>query len=210
VQDAVHHGIAHVEIRRSHIDLRPQHPRSVREFAGAHALEQIQILFDRAIAIRTVFAGLGQGATVLANLVSGEIVNVSFATLDQLDRPLIKLAEVVRCIKQSIPMEAEPLYVFFDRFDILDVFLFRIGVVETQVCVSPELVRVSEIDADGLGVADVKVAVRLWREASLHTSVVFVRVAIFDKALAYEIRRTRFRGGARTRLSLGSWCSHNP
>ena len=41
VQDAVHHGIAQVEIGRRHIDFRPQNARAIGEFAGSHALEQI-------------------------------------------------------------------------------------------------------------------------------------------------------------------------
>src|SRR5579872_1652897 len=106
-------------------------------------------------------------------------------------------------------MEAEPLHIFHNRIDILDVFFFGIRVVEAQVGVSAKLVRVAKIDADGLGVADVQVSIRLRREAGLHTSVVFIRLEIFDEALAYEVGRTRFRSGTGTRLSLGSWSCHN-
>ncbi len=69
VEDAVHDGIAHVEVRRGHVDFGAQGARAVGEFAGLHALEQIEIFFDGAIAIGAVFAGLGEGAAVLANLV---------------------------------------------------------------------------------------------------------------------------------------------
>jgi hypothetical protein len=46
-------------------------------------------------------------------------------------------------------------------------FLFRIGVIEAQVCFAAELVGEPEVDANGLGVTDVKVAVGLGRKASL-------------------------------------------
>ena len=67
VQDAVHHGIAHVQIWRSHINLRPQNSRAIRELARPHALEEIHVLFYRAVAVRAIFAGLGERAAVLAN-----------------------------------------------------------------------------------------------------------------------------------------------
>ena len=41
MQDAVHHGIAHIQVRRSHIDFGTQHACAVGEFAGFHAFEQI-------------------------------------------------------------------------------------------------------------------------------------------------------------------------
>ena len=39
VHNAVHHRIAQVEIRRRHIDLRPQNARTIGKFPRAHALE---------------------------------------------------------------------------------------------------------------------------------------------------------------------------
>ena len=59
---------------RSHVDLRAQNPRSVGELPGPHALEQIQVLFDGAVAVRAVFARLGQRAAVFANLVCRKVV----------------------------------------------------------------------------------------------------------------------------------------
>ena len=52
VQDAVHHRVAQVQVGRRHIDFGAQGAGAIREFAGAHALEQIQVLFHRAVAVR--------------------------------------------------------------------------------------------------------------------------------------------------------------
>src|SRR3984957_12105161 len=41
VQDAIHHRIAKVKIRRAHVDLRPEDSRAVGKLSGAHALKQI-------------------------------------------------------------------------------------------------------------------------------------------------------------------------
>ena len=67
--DAIQHRIAHVQVRRGHIDLRPQHPRAVLEFADPHTLEQLEIFLRRPIAVRTVFAGASRGAAMLGDLV---------------------------------------------------------------------------------------------------------------------------------------------
>ena len=60
VEDAVHHRVAHVQVGRGHVDLRPQGARAVGELAGPHPLEQVQVLLDRAVAVGAVLAGLGQ------------------------------------------------------------------------------------------------------------------------------------------------------
>ena len=46
VPDPVEHRIAHVDVRRRHVDLRAQHVGAVRELAGAHPREEIEVLLD--------------------------------------------------------------------------------------------------------------------------------------------------------------------
>ena len=125
VQDAVHHRIAHVQVRRSHVDLGAQNSRAVGKFAGPHALEQIQIFFYRAVAIRAVLARLGERAAVLANFVGGQIVDVGLAGFDELHRPLVELVEIIGGIEEAVPLEAEPLHVRHDGIDVLRLFLGR-------------------------------------------------------------------------------------
>src|SRR5579884_973829 len=123
VQNAVHHWITHVQIRRGHIDLRPQRARSVGKLAFAHALEQIEILLDRAVPKWAVTARLSERAASLSNLLCAEIIDVSLACLDQLYRPFIKLIEVVGCVVHPIfPIESQPAYIANDRIDILLLF----------------------------------------------------------------------------------------
>ena len=68
MQNAIHHRIAHVQIRRRHVDLGAQGTRAVGKFALPHALEEIEIFFDGTIAIRAVLAGLSQRAAILRGL----------------------------------------------------------------------------------------------------------------------------------------------
>ena len=121
MQDAVHHRVAHVEVGRGHVDLRPQRARAVGELAGPHALEQVEVLLDRAVAVGAVLARLGQRAAVLADLVGGQVADVGLAGLDQLHGPLVELLEVVGGVEQPVfPVEAEPADVLHDRVDVLD------------------------------------------------------------------------------------------
>ena len=145
--------------------------RAVGELAGFHAGEEVEILFDGAVAIGRVFAGLGEGAAVLANLVGGEVVDVGLAGLDELESPLVELGEVVGGVAEAVPVEAEPADVFLNGIDVLLLFFFGVGVVEAQVGFAAELVGEAEVDADGLGVADVEVAVGLGGKAGLDDGV---------------------------------------
>src|SRR3989441_12296809 len=63
------------------------------------------------------------------------------------------------------PVEGEPAHVVHDGVDVLLALLGRVGVVEAQVAAAAVVSRQAEVDTDGLGVADVKVAVGLGREA---------------------------------------------
>ena len=124
MQNTVHHRIAHVQVLRRHVDLGAQGAGAIRELARAHALEQIQILFDGAIAPGAFLAGFGQSAAIFAHLVGGQIADKSLARLDQLDGPCMKLIEVVRRVEETIfPVAAQPANVLDDGIDILGLFL---------------------------------------------------------------------------------------
>ncbi len=144
---------------------------AVGELAGLHAGEEVEIFFDGPVAVGAVLAGLGEGAAVLADLVGGEVVDVGLAGLDELESPLVELAEVVGGVAEALPVEAEPADVLLDGIDVLLLFLLGIGVVEAQVGLAAELIGQAEIEADGLGVADVEVAVGLGWKAGLDLGV---------------------------------------
>ena len=109
VPDPIERRVAHVEVRRRHVDLGAQHVRAVLELARPHPREQIEVLLDRTIAIRAVPARLGQRAAIGANLVGVQAVHVRLAAPDQLDGELVELLEVVGGEEQRVPLEPEPL-----------------------------------------------------------------------------------------------------
>src|SRR6185503_18014392 len=78
----------------------------------AHAAEEVEVLLDAAVAERTLLAGLGQGAPVLADLVRGEVVHVGEPLLHEELRPGIELVEVIGGVVEVFPpVEPEPLHV---------------------------------------------------------------------------------------------------
>src|SRR5690606_12918583 len=166
VPDAVQHRVAQQHVGRRHVDLRTQHVRAVRKLPRAHAAEQVQVLLDAAVAVRTRPARLRDRATLLADLFLGLAVDVRLALADQRLRDLVELLEVVgRVVEMLAPVPAEPLHVPDDRLRVLDALRLRVRVVEAEMAHAPELLRDAEVQRDRLRVPDVQVAVRLGREA---------------------------------------------
>ena len=191
VADAVEHRVAHVDVRRRHVDLRAQHVRAVGELAGAHAAEQVEVLVD-ARGRGTASCVPGSVSVPRYSRISSarQRIDVGDALLDQLLGELVELLEVVGRVELAVaPVEPEPAHVVHDRVDVLDVFLDRVGVVEAQVAVAAELAGDAEVEADGLGVADVQVAVRLRREARDDAAAVRARGDVSGDDLANEVER---------------------
>ncbi len=171
VADAIEHRVAHVDVRRPHVDPGAQHVGAIGELAGAHPAEQIAILGDAAPAVRRIDAGLGQRAAVLADLIGRERIHIGEPLVDEPFCELVELLVIVRGVVLAImPVEAQPPHVFLDRIDVLDVFLHRVGVVEPEIAASAELLGDTEVETDGLGVPDVQVAVGLRRKSRHHTA----------------------------------------
>ena len=171
--DAIENRIAHVDVRRRHVDLGAKHVCAILELAGAHPREQIEALLDRAAPVGAVGARLGQRPAKLPDLVEAQAVDVRIAVPDEVHGVLVELLEVVRCVPRlALPREPEPAHVRLDRFHVLDVLGRRVRVVEPEVARAAELRRNAEVQADRFCVADVEVAVRLRREAGRDSSAV--------------------------------------
>ena len=184
--DAVQRRIAQVDVAAGHVDPGAQRFRAVGELAGAHAREQIEILRHAAIAIWRIAAGFGQRAAVFALLLGAQIAHEGSAIADQLERALVQHAEIVRGVAQFVPLEAEPVHVVLDRLDVLDVFLGRIGVIETQMADAAEIVGDAEVQADRLGVSEMQIAVGFRREAG-DDVVVLPGLLVLGHDLANEV-----------------------
>ena len=94
VLDAIQRGIAHVDIRRRHVDLGAEGFGSVRKLASSHPLEKIEVFRNGTIAIRAVFTRLRERAAIGAHLVLGEFIHIGNAFLDELDGEVVALVKV--------------------------------------------------------------------------------------------------------------------
>ena len=93
---------------------------------------------------------------------------VALVPLDQLDRKLVQLVEVVARIRDLPRLVAKPAHRLQDALKVAALLRLRVRVVEAQVT-SPAVVRrVPEVDEDSLRVPDVQEAVRLGREPRVY------------------------------------------
>ena len=165
--DAVHDRVAHVDVGRGHVDLGAERRVAVGELAGAHAA-RVRFSSTGAVAERAV-CGRAQSIVPRYWRISSavQVADVGLARFDQLDRPSRKAAQSsprrrTAGASQSKPSQSD---VGVDGVDVLLLFFRRVGVVEPQVAAAVELAGDAEVEADGLGVADVEVAVGFGREA---------------------------------------------
>jgi len=169
VQNTVHDRVAHVHIRRAHVNFRAQCAAAIGEFAGAHAREQPQVFFNGAFAVRAVFAWFGQSAAIFANFIRAEVVHVSLPLPDELKREFIKLLKIIRGVILAVaPVKTQPVNVLFDSIHIFRVFFNRIGVIVAQVCQPAVAFRYAKIDSKRFSVPDVQVAVWFRWKARMH------------------------------------------
>ena len=183
--------------------------------------EQVEAFGGRTVAVRAVPAWLGQGAAVGANFVGGQTVDVGVSVADQSRGEVVQPFEVVGGVeKPVVPIEPQPADVALDRFDVLDVFLGGIGIVEAQVADTARLFEGdAEIEADALRVADVEIAVRFGREAGDDATPVLAGRAVVGDDLPDEIEpvgvsgRRSVHGELRRCASMRSWlrrCGASP
>ena len=107
MQDAVEHRVAQVDVAGRHVDLGAQHAGAIRELAGAHPAQQVQVLLGRAIAVGAIAAGLGQRAAVGADLLGRQVVDIGVAVADQVLGPFVQVLEVIRGEIQ-MPPQSKP------------------------------------------------------------------------------------------------------
>ena len=169
ILDAVDGRVAHVHVGAGQVDLGTQSLFTLLELTGTHPAEQVQILLRGAVTPRRGTAGLaGIGTTVLAHLVTGQVVHVGLALQDELLGVLVALVKVIAAIEDAaVGVSAQPVQILNDAVDILLTFAGGVGVVQAQVELAAILVCDGPVDVDGLGAADVQVAVGLRREAGM-------------------------------------------
>ena len=186
--DAVHDGVTQLPVGVRHVDAGAQHLHSVAVLASTHTIEQVEVDFDAAIAKRAVGARLPDGPARGHDGIGILVVDIGDTLADELLCPLVELLETVgRVLDPAVPLEAQPADVLLDGRDEVDMFRHRVGVVHAQVADSVEVFGHAEVETDGLGVADVQVAVGLRREPGDHPATVDPRRLVASHLLADEV-----------------------
>ena len=204
--DAVERRVAHVDVGRRHVDLRPQRVGAVLELARAHPPEQIEVLRDRPVAVRALAPGLGQRAAVLAHFVGRQVVDVGQALLDELLGPADTAARSSPTRRYSRSSQSNPSQCTSSVIASTYSTSSLAGFVSSnrRLHLPAELQRDAEVQADRLRVADVQVAVRLGREARVHAPAVLPGLQIVGDDGPDEVERPgRFGRGACAGPRLG-------
>lgn len=149
VQHAVNNGVAHIDIRTRHINLRTQNERAVSDASCAHIFEQREVFFHAAIAVGARTPRLSQRAAVFAHLFRRKIIDVREPFADQRQRRLVHNGEVIRSVQDiEIRSVKQPFHIRDNRIDVLLLFFGRIGIIETQIAFAVILFRETEVEAD--------------------------------------------------------------
>ena len=152
-------------------------------------MEELHVLFDAAVAVGARAGRLaGIVAAVFLHFVASQIFDISLAHFNHLFGEGVNLVVVVACEKFFFPFKAEPLHVFADGIDIFHIFLGRVRVVEAEVRKATELLGGTEVQADGLGMANVNVAVRFGRETRQHV-IALAGLEVVNDNVLNKIRR---------------------
>ena len=188
IDDAVDDGVAEVHVGVRHVDLGAEHHRAFGQFAAVHLLKQGEAFLDGAVAEGAFGAGLRGRAFLLRDFLASLLIYVSLALFDEPHGEVPELLEIVGGIIYIAPLEAEPFDVFLNGVDVFGVFLLGVGVVEAQVAHAAKLLRHAEVHANGLGMTNVEIAVRLGRETCLETAVILTVGQVARNDLLYKVQ----------------------
>ena len=171
VNNTVDCRIAHVHVRRCHINLCAQRLCTLLVLARTHFLKQAQVFLDRAVTIRAVFARLGQAAAICAHLFLRQITDVCFALLNQVLCALVALVKVIRAVEDAAGRlrTGQPLNILQNGLYILIVLTHRIGIVKAQIKQTVVFLCNRPVDVNRLCRANVQIAVRLRRKTRVNS-----------------------------------------
>ena len=188
--DPVDDRVAHVNIRRGHVDPGAENHFAVFEFAGAHPAEEIEVLFDRTVPAGGFPARNVEVAAVFVPLLGREVADVGFVEGDEFFGAFVHPVEIIaRIIEPVAEIEPQPPDILRDRRNVFGILFRRIGVIHAQIAVPAVFCGDAEIQADRLGVTDVQISVRLRREAGYDLAAELVVAEIFGDHLPDEVAR---------------------
>ncbi|MNW50629.1 hypothetical protein D3C74_280850 [compost metagenome] len=133
-------------------------------------------------------AGFGQCSTSFTYLIGAKIVNKRFAFFDQHNRTVVHLFKIIRGKIKLLPFKAEPLHVFLDRIDVFRIFLYRVGIIETQMRTAFEFICQRKVNPDRLRMPDMQISV-WFRRKTCYDRINLPAVNVFGNNIFDKIWR---------------------
>ena len=183
IQHTIHDWVAEVHVRTCHVNLSTQNHLSTFHASTVHFLKQTQIFLHRSIPIRTVHSSLRRSTLLGSNLLTGLLIHVCLALLDEFHSKVPQLLEVVARIQNLTPLEAQPLDVLLDSLYIFIVLLLRVRIIKTEVANTTIFLRHTKIYGNRLGMTDVQIAIGFRWKTSLNPSTILA----FCKVLSHNL-----------------------
>ena len=187
VFDAVHDGVAQVHVGGTHVAFGTQYPSAIGEFPVFHAFKQVQVFSNAALAVGTFGARCRRIAFLRFDFFLGRIVHVGQALFDQFHGKIVELRKIIRSKTLIVPFGTQPTHIGPDAVHVFHFFGYGIGVVKTQIELALVTLGNAIIDGDGLGVANMQIAIGLWRETGVNPASVFAIGNVFFNDLLNKI-----------------------
>ena len=147
----------------------------------------MEIFFGRSIAKGALLSATSK----FVGLLRCHVIDVSLSFSHKLDCVLVELVEVIRGVERSSsdirvgPTIDQPMHIGHDGINVLSFLFRRIGVVHSNVTDAVELMRDPEVQADRLGVTNMKISVRFRRKTrdnlAVFSSTQVIRYNVADK-----------------------------
>ena len=167
--NTVDRRITKIDIGACHINLGAKHHRTFRMLAVAHFMEEAKIFLRCAVPIGRVLSGLLQRAAVFSHLIRRLLIHVGIASLNKMFGESVHVFKVragkiqIR-FAAELPVEAKPANAVQNTVHVLLIFLDGVRIVKAHMAGALIVPGKSEIQADALGVANMKIAVGFWRK----------------------------------------------
>ena len=133
LQDTIHHRVSHIHIGRGHIYFCTERHCPFFKLPVLHSLKKVERLLDRAVSVRRFYTRFCRVFPLFGNEFRGLLIYIGFPFFYEPYCPVIKLLEVIRSVELLIPLKAEPFYIFLYGIYKLLLFLFRVGIIKTEI-----------------------------------------------------------------------------
>ena len=206
VVDPVDNGVPHIEVAAGQVDLGPQGHGTVGELPCPHPGKEVQALLHGTVPV----GRRGRNADVspvCTELLGRQLAHIGKALFDEAHSLLVILLKIVGAVEEAVtPVETKPVDVLLDGLHELLVLFGGVGVIHPQVAQSAKLLSGTEVDGQGLAVADMQIAVGLRRKPGMDGHA-FKLSALGNILLNKRVDEIAAFGGLRRRgLDLVSHC----